>query len=145
MLARFSRIVRITPLVHIRASYASTTTPHVKVSTGLVGLDVEPNAREILIGLYERTLGEIQAVPADAGYRQVVEEFTNYRLQVCKDNTDLQAIEDAIMQGQVEELIDIAKDELSLIPRMIERKPWIIPEGHTIKYKVDNEIGETIP
>ena len=32
----------------------------VKASTGIVGLEVVPNAREVLIGLYSKTLKEIQ-------------------------------------------------------------------------------------
>ncbi len=33
----------------------------VKKSTGLTGLDVVPNAREVLVKLYEKTLKDIQA------------------------------------------------------------------------------------
>jgi hypothetical protein len=59
-----------------------------------------------------------QAIPADAVYRQNVEKYTKYRLTVCEAETDLETIERKVMQGQVEELIDQAKDELSLIPKM---------------------------
>jgi NADH dehydrogenase (ubiquinone) 1 alpha subcomplex subunit 5 len=41
----------------------------VKETTGIVGLKVVPNTREVLIGLYTRTLKEIEAVPKDEGYR----------------------------------------------------------------------------
>lgn len=39
-----------------RAVFKST----VKKSTGIVGLDVVPNAREVLVGLYEKTLKDVQ-------------------------------------------------------------------------------------
>ncbi len=57
----------------------------VKETTGIVGLDVVPNAREVLIGLYTKTLKEIQAVPEDEGYRKAVESFTTQRLKVCQE------------------------------------------------------------
>ncbi|CAI8611864.1 unnamed protein product [Vicia faba] len=34
----------------------------IKQTTGIVGLDVVPNTREVLIGLYSKTLNEIQKV-----------------------------------------------------------------------------------
>jgi len=57
----------------------------VKETTGIVGLDVVPNAREVLILLYTKTLKEIQAVLEDEGYRKVVESFTTQRLKVCQE------------------------------------------------------------
>jgi len=91
----------------------------VKETTGIVGLDVVPNAREVLIGLYTRTLKEIEAVPKDEGYRKAVESFTNHRLQICQEEDDWKRIEDRIGCGQVEELIEEAEDELKLIAKMI--------------------------
>ncbi|KAL5209970.1 hypothetical protein ABZP36_005593 [Zizania latifolia] len=91
----------------------------VKETTGIVGLDVVPNAREVLIGLYNRTLKEIEAVPKDEGYRKAVESFTRHRLQICQEEDDWKRIEDRIECGQVEELIEEAQDELKLIAKMI--------------------------
>jgi NADH dehydrogenase (ubiquinone) 1 alpha subcomplex subunit 5 len=91
----------------------------VKETTGIVGLEVAPNAREVLIGLYTRTLKEIEAVPKDEGYRKAVESFTNHRLQICQEEDDWKRIEDRIGCGQVEELIEEAEDELKLIAKMI--------------------------
>ncbi|PRQ58699.1 putative NADH:ubiquinone reductase (H(+)-translocating) [Rosa chinensis] len=72
----------------------------VKQTTGIVGLDVVPNAREVLIELYSKTLKEIQAVPKDEGYRKAVESFTRQRLQVCREE-DWEAIEKRLGCGQV--------------------------------------------
>ncbi|CAD5196879.1 unnamed protein product [Musa acuminata subsp. malaccensis] len=74
----------------------------VKETTGIVGLDVVPNAREVLVSLYNRTLKEIQAVPQNEGYRKAVESFTRHRLQVCQEEGDWEAIEARLGCGQVE-------------------------------------------
>ena len=37
-------------------------------------------------------------------------------------------MEQRIGEGQLEELIEEAKDELDLIPKMAEWKPWVIPK-----------------
>ena len=87
----------------------------VKETTGIVGLEVVPNAREVLISLYTQTLDEITSVPEDEGYRKAVESFTRHRLQVCKEEEDWELIEKRLGCGQVEELIEEAKDELKLL------------------------------
>lgn len=91
----------------------------VKETTGIVGLEVVPNAREVLIGLYTTTLDKIKAVPEDEGYRKAVESFTRQRLKVCQEEEDWEAIEKKLGCGQVEELIEEAEDELKLIGHMI--------------------------
>lgn len=89
-----------------------------KESTGIVGVDVVPNAREVLIGLYNETLKAVKVIPEDAVYRQSVEKFTNHRLKVCVEENEWDQIEKKIGNGQVEELILQAKDELELIPKI---------------------------
>eukprot|EP01113_Clastostelium_recurvatum_P008533 TRINITY_DN1403_c0_g1_i1.p1 TRINITY_DN1403_c0_g1~~TRINITY_DN1403_c0_g1_i1.p1 ORF type:complete len:128 (-),score=29.38 TRINITY_DN1403_c0_g1_i1:47-397(-) len=98
----------------------------IKRSTGLVGLAVVPNAREVLSKLYQQTLKEIRIIPQGAYYRQHVEDFTKFRLGVVEKETDIRTIEGTIKAGQVEELIVMAKNELFLIPKMAEWKPWEI-------------------
>ncbi|XP_010482661.1 PREDICTED: probable NADH dehydrogenase [ubiquinone] 1 alpha subcomplex subunit 5, mitochondrial [Camelina sativa] len=102
----------------------------VKETTGIVGLDVVPNARVVLIDLYNKTLKEIQAVPEDEGYRKSVEAFTRHRLSVCKEEEDWEVIEKRLGCGQVEELIEEARDELTLIGKMIEWDPWGVPDDY---------------
>jgi len=53
-----------------------------KGSTGIVGLDVVPNAREVLISLYQQTLQAVQPIPESAVYRKSVEALTQHRLKV---------------------------------------------------------------
>ena len=90
----------------------------IKDTTGIVGLDVVPNAREVLISLYNETLKAVQVIPPEAVYRQHVEKFTNFRLRACQENEEFVEIERKVACGQVEELIEQAKDELELIPKM---------------------------
>lgn len=62
----------------------STATANAKAATGLVGLEVEVHARSILIDLYNDTLSAVEAIPADAAYRQEVEAFTKHRLAIVE-------------------------------------------------------------
>ncbi|KAJ3683029.1 hypothetical protein LUZ60_013256 [Juncus effusus] len=110
----------------------------IKETTGIVGLDVVPNAREVLIGLYSRTLKEIEAVPEDEGYRKAVESFTKHRLQICQQEDDWEQIERKIGCGQVEELIEEAQDELKLIAKMIEWDPWGLPSDYECEMEEDD-------
>eukprot|EP00123_Amoebidium_parasiticum_P004143 comp15425_c0_seq1/m.12379 comp15425_c0_seq1/g.12379 ORF comp15425_c0_seq1/g.12379 comp15425_c0_seq1/m.12379 type:complete len:116 (-) comp15425_c0_seq1:81-428(-) len=96
----------------------------VKTSTGLVGLAVEPRAREILIGLYQTTLAELSKLPAEAGYRKHTETITTYRLNVVEKNEQIPKIEQTIDCGCAEELIAQAKRELGLIEKVKEWKIW---------------------
>ncbi|GFP91344.1 probable NADH dehydrogenase [ubiquinone] 1 alpha subcomplex subunit 5 mitochondrial [Phtheirospermum japonicum] len=102
----------------------------VKETTGIVGLEVVPNAREVLIGLYTKTLEEIKSVPEDEGYRKAVESFTRHRLKVCQEEQDWEAIEKKVGCGQVEELIEEAQDELKLIGHLNEWNPWGVDDDY---------------
>lgn len=87
----------------------------VKRSTGIVGLPLDPRARETLIELYTRTLQELkvgrtagcaascasarargaaraQQIPEDAFYRKSVESFTSFRLKTVQENEDVRGL-----------------------------------------------------
>ncbi|XP_068642612.1 probable NADH dehydrogenase [ubiquinone] 1 alpha subcomplex subunit 5, mitochondrial [Aristolochia californica] len=110
--------------------FAGPLLAKMKETTGIAGLDVVPNAREVLISLYTKTMKEIEAVPPDEGYRKAVESFTKHRLKVCEEEEDWEQIEKRIGCGQVEELIEEAQDELKLIAKMIEWDPWGVPDDY---------------
>ncbi|KAJ1951294.1 hypothetical protein FBU59_000244 [Linderina macrospora] len=96
-----------------------------KVTTGIVGVPVNPEARPQLIALYKRTLDELKAkIPEKSAYRQSVEALTAHRLKIAEQNEDAEKIESLIDGGQLEELIKVANDELSLIGKMAEWKAW---------------------
>ncbi|PHU20964.1 putative NADH dehydrogenase [ubiquinone] 1 alpha subcomplex subunit 5, mitochondrial [Capsicum chinense] len=86
-------------------------TAKLKQPTGIVGLHVVPNAREVLIDLYTKTLEEIKAVPEDAEYCKDVERFTRRGLSVCQEEEDFEMIEKRLGCGQ-------AQHELNLVGKM---------------------------
>ncbi|KAJ0402730.1 hypothetical protein P43SY_007872 [Pythium insidiosum] len=124
-----------------------------KTTTGIVGLPVNVNARQDLIAIYNKTLqaaqvthasatGSVgsggprltglahrppQTLPEGIAYRKAVEQITNYRLKVVMENEDEDTIEKVINCGQLEELIEQAEDELSVIPMYLEHKLWEPP------------------
>ncbi|GKA26435.1 probable NADH dehydrogenase [ubiquinone] 1 alpha subcomplex subunit 5, mitochondrial [Tanacetum coccineum] len=72
-----------------------------------VGPEVVPNSREVLIGMYIKTLNIITRVPQDEGYRKSMESLTCQRLVICEAEKDVENIKKQI--GEVDELIDEAK------------------------------------
>lgn len=60
----------------------------------------------------------MQVIPATAQYRQAVEKTYAHRLDVCSKHTEVEEIESVIGQGQIEELLRMARDEERLIPKM---------------------------
>ncbi|KAJ2780905.1 G4 quadruplex nucleic acid binding protein [Coemansia javaensis] len=95
------------------------------VTTGIVGLPVNPAARARLIELYTATLAEVRAkIPEKAVYRQSVEAITAHRLKVAQEHEDPAAIERLIGGGQIEELVGQAEDEMRLVSRMAEWRAW---------------------
>ncbi|KOO31665.1 putative NADH dehydrogenase [Chrysochromulina tobinii] len=95
-----------------------------KTTTGIVGLEVVPDAKPVLLGLYAKTLSMLEGVPAEAQYRKVVTDYTKARMAVLESTDDIPTIESKIDGGQVEQLIEQAKDELSLIPKLIAARAF---------------------
>ncbi|KAI9497541.1 ETC complex I subunit conserved region-domain-containing protein [Zychaea mexicana] len=95
-----------------------------KATTGLTGISVHPNPRPHLIQTYNKTLEALSRLPTHAVYRQSTESLTQHRLAVIEATEDVTQIEEAINNGQIEELIIQAEDELKLIGKMEEWKPW---------------------
>jgi len=104
----------------------------IKQTTGIVGLEVIPNGRETLSNLVRKVLAEVRKdIPEDAGYRKVVEATYSRRLEIIEANDDTTVIESKIGSGQIEELVSQANDELGLISKMKQWKPWEFT--HTIQ------------
>jgi NADH dehydrogenase (ubiquinone) 1 alpha subcomplex subunit 5 len=89
-----------------------------KTSTGIVGLPVVPNSREVLMQLSRGILKAVAALPETAHYRRVVEDVYSARLAACQAHALPEEIEAALGLGQMEELIRMARDEAGLIPKM---------------------------
>jgi hypothetical protein len=102
----------------------STAAP-VKLTTGITGLDVVPNGREVLIGLYRETLRLLSTYECNA-MNDNLKQWTQYRLKIVESQPDIPSVEAAFDDGQqIEELIDTAENELDLLVVFNEEvKPW---------------------
>ena len=75
-----------------RSATSSATREPVKLTTGLVGLDVVPDARAVLLKLYAKTLADVTVLPAGTAYRAAVEELTRARLAAVEANLEVRAV-----------------------------------------------------
>lgn len=96
----------------------------IKQTTGLVGLQVQPRWRQILIHTYRKTLRVVEQMPADYFYRQATQGFTLKFLTEVLNTHDFEVAERAIGLGQVEELIVIASNELELAEHLLDAQYW---------------------
>ena len=106
-------------------SATTTSATTVKETTGIVGLEVLHDAKMKYAAICARILREVaRDIPADAGYRVSVEKIYTDRLKATEAHAHVREIEAAIGEGQIEELYQVAEDELGLIPKMRAWKPW---------------------
>lgn len=110
-----------------------------KETTGIVGLPMNEKAREDLkdrIGSILESL-ESHGIPSTAAYRQTVEERCREKMKalMVHENTDEEL--EKLFGRQLEQEIKLCDDELSLIPKMAEWKPWEAVEGKTINVVED--------
>lgn len=111
---------------------AELSKPLQKSETGIAGLDVQPAAREILIRLYELVVAKVQEMEPEAPYRIHMERIMNYRLDILRTTESVLEIESKIEDGQIEEMIEEAEDELEMLPTFIESKMWQAPKWHSV-------------
>ena len=82
--------------------------------------------------LYADTLVATTAkLPTHSVYRQGVEATVQHRLKILETVKDdeVSKVEQEIGAGQVEELVESAKDELQLIDMMAELKAYVLSSG----------------
>ena len=95
-----------------------------KTTTGLVGLEPEPQWKEKLLALYAQTLEDAKALPEDSKYRQNVEAISTFRAKVVREEETGDGVEARVDCGQVEEMIVHAQDELGLLQHYVEMRLW---------------------
>ncbi|KAJ3511295.1 hypothetical protein NLJ89_g4180 [Agrocybe chaxingu] len=96
-----------------------------KTTTGIHGLPVHPNPLPELLKTYESTLSALSSIPQTSVYRQGVEALVRHKINIVKGaNGDVAAVEKQLNEGQIEESLDIAADELSLAAKIVEWKAW---------------------
>ena len=121
-----------TSLLNARRSLVTKTT------TGIVGLPVDPVARDTLIALNEKLLEEVKQVPETAEYRKSIEATCNYRLKCLREHNDEATLEELINMGQLEELIESQTEELGVLAMYVEQEMWkVIAELDEPEMKLD--------
>lgn len=96
---------------------AALLTRGTKTTTGIVGLPLDPDARQHLKEKYLEVLEAITVIPSSAEYRLAVEKTINYKLDILNSEDIDEAAEEKLGR-QLEEEIKMCTDELSLIPKM---------------------------
>jgi len=153
------RCTRVLPAVqsawlHVSAAAAAAAPPQksatvtsvnpVKYTTMIAGIDVVPNGREVLMGLYKETLAAIEAYNKEHGFEPLINQqtrvMTQHRLSICEQEESHAEIERRVWFGQIEQLIEQAEDELDLTVAMNEEvKPW--EENAAFRSEMDAVVG----
>eukprot|EP00306_Pavlova_sp_CCMP459_P024566 CAMPEP_0185550548 /NCGR_PEP_ID=MMETSP1381-20130426/21852_1 /TAXON_ID=298111 /ORGANISM="Pavlova sp., Strain CCMP459" /LENGTH=367 /DNA_ID=CAMNT_0028163343 /DNA_START=19 /DNA_END=1124 /DNA_ORIENTATION=- len=100
-----------------------------KARTRLVGLDAVPDALPVLNELCKQQLEAVQVLPAGIPYRQDVEKFSNFLMATAKASKSVDEFEAKVGLGEVEEVIDMVRSEMALIPKYAEWRAWETPMG----------------
>ncbi|KAK9467864.1 hypothetical protein V1512DRAFT_260249 [Lipomyces arxii] len=124
---KFSSVLRFRPAQAVRA-YQSLDIPYRAVyvypKTGLTGIYQFPNPRPRLLRLYYETEKLVQEFPETSVYRQAIEGICKHRAQIVKDNEEIDAIEQKLGGGLIEEILIQAGEEYKLASQMLEWKVW---------------------
>lgn len=129
----------------VQPAFAYNVVRGLKETTGIVGLPVDPNARDNLKIKLREVLEAVTIIPEDAEYRKVVEKTIKHRLAAADSDMSDEALEEQF-DAQLEQQIKMLEGELQLIPKMAEWKPWEVPDGYTVpcveEQDVDAHLGE---
>jgi len=97
-----------------------------KRTTGITGLAVHPDPLPELTQIYKSTLSVLSSIPRSSVYRQGVEALTARKLTtVQRANGNISAVEKELNEGQIEQSLDIASDELKLAAKVVEWKALV--------------------
>jgi len=92
-----------------------------------VGLAVEPDWYNVIHEKFQALLDKMEAsdMPETAQYRIDVTKWCNYVIATAKEHPDNpEAVEDAVGMGQVEELIEMAEDEMVALDTYLKTRMW---------------------
>jgi ETC complex I subunit conserved region len=92
-----------------------------------VGLAVEPDWYNVMLKKFQFLLDKMEAsdMPETAQYRIDVTKWCNFVIATAKANPDdPEAVEDAVQMGQVEELIEMADDEMVALDTYLSSRMW---------------------
>lgn len=75
-------------------------------------------------------------MPETAQYRIDVTKWCNFVLKTARENpTDPEAVEDAVRMGQVEELIEMADDEMIALDTYLRTRMWELLDKPVIDFE----------
>uniref|UniRef100_A0A8D8ZSE6 NADH dehydrogenase [ubiquinone] 1 alpha subcomplex subunit 5 n=1 Tax=Cacopsylla melanoneura TaxID=428564 RepID=A0A8D8ZSE6_9HEMI len=95
-----------------------------KKSTGLTGLAVSSDPKYALTVLYNKILRVLVKMPEDALYKKYTKDIVDNRLKIVQEAKSIDEMETKINNGQIEEVIVQAENELLLARKMLVWKPW---------------------
>ncbi|PRW33626.1 putative NADH dehydrogenase [ubiquinone] 1 alpha subcomplex subunit mitochondrial [Chlorella sorokiniana] len=110
-----------------------------KTTTGIVGLPLVPDARNVLKEQLQAVLDAIQVIPADAEYRRSVEKTVRWKLAAVESDAPDEQVEE-LLGRQLESDIKLCREELTLIPKMAEWKPWDVPADYKVEMLTEQQI-----
>ena len=96
------------------------------------GLRVEPDWYNVMLKKFQLLLDTMAAsdMPETAQYRIDVTKWANYVIKTVKENpNDPEAVEEAVQMGQVEELIEMADDEMIAMEAYLSVRMWELAEA----------------
>lgn len=106
----------------------------VKPHTQYTGLDVVPNAREVLIGLYKETL-RLLATYEKNQFNETSRKWAAYRLGIVEKCKTVDEIEAYVDGDEAEEMIRDAENELDLLVLFNEEvRPWQYMDNSDLEY-----------
>jgi hypothetical protein len=121
----FNRMLSRRVLARVLVSTPARRWATNKTTTGIVGLEVEPNAHILLRAVYEETLKKLKAVPDSYGYKTTLSALVNERLAILQSTDDHAQIEAKFDNGRpIEESLAQAKQENELIDVIVAEKFW---------------------
>lgn len=113
-----------------------------KQTTGITGLAVHPDPIPELTRTYKSTLSALEAIPATAVYRQGVESLIRHKLDIVeRANGDVAAVEKGLNEGQIEESLVIAADELKLASKMLGWKAYVPSNSVATQNSLSAQMG----
>jgi NADH dehydrogenase (ubiquinone) 1 alpha subcomplex subunit 5 len=110
-----------------------------KTTTGIVGLPVDEEARQSLKDKLHEVLEAVKIIPADAEYRRAVEATCQSKLTLVDSIASDEQLESQFGR-QLEQEIKLCREELKLIPKMVEWAPWDVPPGHTVEMIAEQDL-----
>lgn len=103
---------------------------------------MQPDWYNVILDKFQALLDKMEAsdMPETAQYRIDVTKWANFVIKTAKENPeDPEAVEDAVQMGQVEELIEMAEDEMIAMDAYLEVRMWELVEASNpaVNFKPD--------